>query len=114
MNRGGALLASLTVGCGVLPPAAAQDARKLHRIATLGFGRGGGDLSGPPTTAKSLSACVRGMRALGYRYGQGARPGDRPVEQPTRFELMVHRKTARALGIKIPQSLLLQADGVTQ
>jgi putative ABC transport system substrate-binding protein len=85
-----------------------------HRIAAISaydtFARAGGLLA---YGARYEEQAVRAA-ALIDRILKGARPADIPVEQPTRFALVVNVRTAKALGLTLPQSLLLRADEVVE
>jgi putative ABC transport system substrate-binding protein len=94
---------------------AVADFAQAHRLplAVVGSGRylpAGGLISYGPTTLQYAQITARYVD----RILKGAKPGDLPVEQPSRFELVINMKTARALGLTIPQSVLQRADEVIQ
>ena len=66
---------------------------------------------GPKNAQRLRKAGVRSLHGLLMK---GAKPGDMPIELPSEYELVVNLKTAKALGLTIPQSILLQASRVIE
>jgi len=85
-----------------------------HRLPAIYETKGFVDAGGLVSYGPSVPDMYR--RAAGYvdRIFKGAKPADLPVQQPTKFDMAINLKTAKALGLTIPQSLLLRADEVIQ
>jgi putative ABC transport system substrate-binding protein len=85
-----------------------------HRLPTSFAFREYVDAGGLVSYGANFSNMFRLAATYVEKILKGAKPGDLPVEQPTKFELVINLKTAKALGLTIPQSVLLQADEVIQ
>ena len=92
----------------VIDYAAAQRIPAMYEFA--GSVRAGGLMSYGSDTAESFKLAADYV----HKILKGARPADLPVEQPNRYFLVINLKTAKALGLVVPQSLLLRADEVIQ
>jgi len=86
----------------------------LHRIPTIWNAREFVELGGLIMYGTSLLDLSRQAAVYVDKLLRGAKPSELPVEQPTKFELMINITTARTLGITIPPSLLARADEVIE
>ena len=91
----------------------AELAIKYH-LATMFDSRTYVEAGGLMSYGPSLADIHRRAATYVDKILKGAKPGDLPIEQPTTFELVINVKTAKALGLTIPQSVLIRADAVIQ
>jgi putative ABC transport system substrate-binding protein len=85
-----------------------------HRLPTMFADRDHVEAGGLMSYGADLGDLFRRGAIYVDKILRGAKPGDLPIEQPTKFELVINLKTAKALGLTIPQSLLLQANQVIE
>jgi putative ABC transport system substrate-binding protein len=83
-----------------------------HRLPATSMARAFADAGGAVAYGPELASTFERTAVLVAKILGGAKPGDLPVERPTKFNLVVNLRTAKALGLTIPQSILIQADEV--
>ena len=85
-----------------------------HRLPSISASREYADAGGLMSYGPNVADGFRRAATYVDKIFKGAKPADLPVEQPMKFELFINGKTAKALGLKIPQSLLISADKVIE
>jgi putative ABC transport system substrate-binding protein len=90
------------------------EAALKHRLPGIYWAREYGEAGGLLTYGASLADLRRHAAIYVDKILRGARPADLPIEQPTKFDLVINLKTAKALGLTIPPSLLVRADQVIE
>jgi putative ABC transport system substrate-binding protein len=90
------------------------DLAAQHRLPTVSSQRVYPEAGALMSYGPSFSDLFRRAATYVDKILKGARPADLPVEQPTVFEMVINLKTAKALGLTIPQSILVRADEIIQ
>jgi putative ABC transport system substrate-binding protein len=90
------------------------DLTAKHRLPGIFEWREFAEAGGLLSYGTNIAGVYRRLAGYVDKILKGAKPADLPVEQPTKFELVINLKTAKALGLTIPQSVLLRADEVIQ
>jgi putative tryptophan/tyrosine transport system substrate-binding protein len=85
-----------------------------HHLPSMFNAREFVELGGLMSYGANVDVLVRRSASFVDKILKGAKPGDLPVEQPTKFELVVNLKTAKALAVEVPGSLLARADEVIE
>jgi len=85
-----------------------------HQLPSMAMAKEFAELGGLMTYGASLPGLMRRSANYVDKIINGAKPGDLPVQQPTKFDLVINIKTAKALGVDIPPSLLARADEVIE
>jgi putative ABC transport system substrate-binding protein len=87
---------------------------KRNELPLAGGWGAGAQAGGLLSYGPNVGEVVRNAATYVVKIFKGAKPGDLPVQQPTRFELLINLRSAKALGLSIPESLLLRADKVIE
>ena len=112
-ERADALLV-FTHGFAVLNRARIMELAARHRLPTLYGWRDFVDEGGLMSYGPDIEVLVRRAASYVDRILRGEKPGDLPIEQPTRLQLILNLKTAKALGLEVPPTLLARADEVIE
>jgi putative ABC transport system substrate-binding protein len=99
---------------GSLPRRRAAELALKHRLPAVALNGSFPNEGGLMSYSANVADLHRETAIYVDKILKGAKPADLPVQQPTKFELVVNLKTAKALGITVPQSILLRSDRVIE